>query len=136
IERSTDGVNFTQITTVGENVTTFPDTGLTPATIYYYRVKAYNSGSDSTPSNTANTITLPLPPSAPTSLTATAASSSQINLAWTDNANNETGLKIERSPDGVNFTQITTVGANVTTYPDTGLAPTTHYYYRVRATNA
>jgi hypothetical protein len=36
------------------------------------------------------------PPAAPTNLVATAVSSSQINLTWTDNSNNETGFKIER----------------------------------------
>jgi hypothetical protein len=28
------------------------------------------------------------------------------------------------------------VGANVTTYPDTGLAPSTTYSYRIRASNS
>jgi hypothetical protein len=63
-------------------------------------------------------------------------SSSQINLSWTDNSNNETGFKVERSSDGTTFTQIATVGANVTTYADTGLPALTKYYYRVRAYNA
>lgn len=76
------------------------------------------------------------PPAAPGSLTATAASSSQINLAWTDNANNEDGFKIERSPDNVAFTQIATTGANSTSYADTNRACSTLYYYRVRSYNA
>jgi hypothetical protein len=62
-------------------------------------------------------------------------SSSQINLSWTDNSNNETGFKVERSTDGTTFTQIATVGANVTMYVNTGLSPLTRYYYRVRAYN-
>jgi hypothetical protein len=78
-----------------------------------------------------------IPPAAPTALTATAASSSQINLAWTDNAPNETGFKIERKTGaGGTYAQIATVGANVTTYQNTGLSASTTYYYRVRATNA
>jgi Bacterial Ig domain/Pel9A-like, right handed beta helix region/Fibronectin type III domain len=77
----------------------------------------------------------PSPPAAPSSLSATAVSSSQINLAWTDNANNETGFKIERSTDGVNFSQIATVGANVTTFSDPGRSASTTYWYRVRANN-
>ncbi len=36
----------------------------------------------------------PSAPAAPTGLGATAVSSSQINLSWTDNSNNETGFKI------------------------------------------
>ena len=77
-------------------------------------------------------------PAAPSGLTATAASSSQINLSWTDNSNNETGFKIDQATD-CGFTQnltTVTVGANVTTYSATGLSASTTYYYRVRATNA
>ena len=75
-------------------------------------------------------------PNAPTNLTAAAVSSSQINLAWTDNSSDETGFKIERSNDGTNFTQIDVVGANVSTYSNTGLAASTTYYYRVCAYNS
>lgn len=75
-------------------------------------------------------------PGAPTNLTANAASTNQINLAWTDNANNETGFKIERSINGTSFTEIATVAANVTSYSNTGLAGSTTYFYRVRASNS
>src|SRR5262249_56575619 len=83
-------------------------------------------------------ITVTVPPvtvTAPTSLTASAVSSSQINLTWTDNSNNETRFLIERSLDGVHWLQIATVGPNITTFSDTGLSPRTKYYYRVRAIN-
>lgn len=74
---------------------------------------------------------------APSELTASAVSSSQINLSWKDNSDDETGFKIERKKgEGDTFSQIATVGANVTTYSDTGLSPSTTYYYRVRAYNA
>ncbi len=76
-------------------------------------------------------------PNAPTGLSATAISSSQINLSWTDNSNNETGFKIERKI-GANgtYTQIATIGANINTYSDTGLTWGTTYYYRTRAYNS
>ena len=61
-------------------------------------------------SRAGNTIAISVPPVAPSNLTATAASRSQINLSWKDNSNNEQGFKIERSTDNVNFTQIATVG--------------------------
>ena len=76
-------------------------------------------------------------PAAPSGLTATAASSSQINLSWTNNANNQTGFKIDQATSS-DFTQgltTVTVGAGVTTYSATGLSAGTTYYYRVRATN-
>jgi hypothetical protein len=62
-------------------------------------------------------------------------SSSQINLSWTDNSNNETGFKVERSRNGWAFTQIAMRGTNVTTYANIGLAASTTYHYRVRAYN-
>jgi hypothetical protein len=75
-------------------------------------------------------------PTAPSNLTATAASSSVINLTWNDDANNETGFYIERSTaSGSSFSQIASVGANVTSYQNTGLSASTTYYYRVRAYN-
>jgi YD repeat-containing protein len=79
---------------------------------------------------------LPPPPTAPSGLTATAASTTQINLAWTDNSSNETGFKIERKTGaGGTYAEVTTVGAGVTSYSNTGLASNTQYFYRVRATN-
>lgn len=75
-------------------------------------------------------------PAAPTGLAAAAVSKSRINLSWKDNANNESGFLVERSTNGTSFTQIATLGANVTTYANTGLSRDRLYYYRVRATSA
>ncbi|OGL46733.1 MAG: hypothetical protein A2W05_02180 [Candidatus Schekmanbacteria bacterium RBG_16_38_10] len=78
-----------------------------------------------------------VPPTAPSGLSATAISSSQINLSWTDNSNNETGFKIERKTGaGGTYSQIAVVGANVTNYSNTGLTPGSTYYYKVRAYNS
>jgi hypothetical protein len=91
-----------------------------------------------TPTATPTSTPTPTPtptPQAPTNLTATAVSRSQINLAWTDNSDNETGFKVERSKNGGKFSQIAIVGANVATYPATGLSRATTYYFRVRAYN-
>ena len=138
IEQSPNGTSgWTQIATVGINATTYSNTGLTCNTTYYYRVRAYNAGGDSGYSNTANATTVACIPVAPSGLTAAPASQTQINLSWTDNSNNESGFKIERSPNGTSgWTQIATVGINATTYSNTGLTCNTTYYYRVRAYNA
>jgi len=79
----------------------------------------------------------PTPPAAPSSLSATAVSSSQINLSWTD-VSNESGYEIDRCQGSTctNFTQIAITGANITTFSNTGLAANTTYRYRVRATNS
>jgi predicted secreted protein len=142
IERCTgEGCSeFAQVATVGANVTSYANTGLAASTSYSYRVRASNGAGDSDYSNTASAVTLdlPTPPAAPSGLAATAVSSSQINLAWTDNSTDETGLKIERCTGAgcADFTQIATVTANTTSYSNTGLSASTSYSYRVRATNA
>ena len=101
--------------------------------MYYYRVSATNATGDSAFSNEASGTT---PLAAPTSATATAISSSQINLCWIDNSASETGYKIERKRTATGtWAQIALVGANVQCYGDSGLDPNVRYYYRIRATN-
>src|SRR5205823_1681061 len=90
IERSLDGVSFSPLTNVGANITIYSDTGLKAATAYSYRVRAYNSGGNSAYSNTSSATTAAALLAAPSALKAVRASSSSINLSWTDNANNET----------------------------------------------
>jgi hypothetical protein len=75
-------------------------------------------------------------PAAPSTLVATAASSTRVSLTWRDNAGNESGFAIFRATGGGNtFVQIATVGANVTAFADTTVRPATSYKYRVRAFN-
>lgn len=93
----------------------------------------------STASTLIDSYTISAPtavPAAPSGLAVAVASATQLNLTWTDNSSEETGTRIERSTDGINFTEIGTVGANVTSYASTGLNPSTTYYYRVRAYNS
>ena len=72
---------------------------------------------------------------APTNLTATAVSPTQINLAWTDNSGGEDGFQAERCEGGNKcvFIQIGVTSPNVTVFASTGLKPATIYTYRVRA---
>ena len=135
--------DFTQgltTVTVGANVTTYSATGLSASTTYYYRVRAINSSGDSANTSTASATTQAQGtiPVAPSGLAATAASSSEIDLSWTNNATNQSGFQIDQATSS-DFTQgliTATVGANVTSYSATGLSASTTYYYRVRATNS
>jgi alpha-tubulin suppressor-like RCC1 family protein len=73
---------------------------------------------------------------APSSLVATAVSTSQINLSWQDNSNNEDGFEIESRQGGTtDYSLIATVGINSASYSDTVPPFLTTYYYRVRAFN-
>jgi hypothetical protein len=75
-------------------------------------------------------------PSAPSKLSASAVSDSQIALSWQNNSANETGFTIEDSTDGSNFTPVATAPAYTTTYTVGGLKPSTKYYFEVLATNS
>ncbi len=76
------------------------------------------------------TVTL----SAPTNLSATAVSTSQVNLAWTLVGTPPGGSEIDRSSDGgVTFTPLATVAAGVTSYADTSALEGTDYQYQVIA---
>src|SRR5437867_5090596 len=80
--------------------------------------------------------TTPPIPTAPSGLTATATSSSTIDLGWVDNANNEIEQVLERSVgSNSNYVLLDNVDPNVTAFTDTQLIDGTKYYYRVRAFN-
>ncbi|WP_113700027.1 fibronectin type III domain-containing protein [Nonomuraea lactucae] len=78
---------------------------------------------------------------APSTLLGTAVTTSEVDLTWRDNSNeetgySETGFQIERSIDGTAFTPLAATGANINFYTDTGLTAGKKYYYRVRAVAA
>ena len=114
----------------GENSHT--DTGLTPGTLYYYRVSTISAGGTSLSSGEVSAVTKPAAPvlNAPTGITTT-----QVTLGWT-NVEGETGYKVERKQGAGEWSEITTRGVNVVSFTDTGLTSNTQYYYRVRASNA
>jgi hypothetical protein len=144
---STDGVNYTDMFTVTENV----DTGeakrfvlhSTTSGSVFIRVEdtdrtVGNRSLDTLYVDYMSVSFESLPrnlPIAPANLSATCLSSSRIALTWMDNANNESGFEIERLEDGANWEIIERVGADTTAYTDVDLMPGTTYYYKVKAVN-
>src|SRR5829696_5787321 len=147
---------FSSIGSVGADTAIFTNTNLVGGTTYGYYVCAVGKGGrTSAPSNTAWSTTLaasptptptptPIPtptptpaptPASPANLTATAVSTSQINLAWTDMSGNESGFKIQRLINSV-WTQVGTTAADVTSWANDGLSASSTYTYRVIAYNA
>jgi FtsP/CotA-like multicopper oxidase with cupredoxin domain len=138
IERSDNGGPWNQVAQVAADSVTFIDTTVLPANTYTYQVYAFNANGNSSPSNSVEVTTPDVAPAAPTDLTATTVLDTQVDLLWTDNANNETGFVIERSDDGgANWSPVgVPIAADVTTFSDTTVAPASSYMYRVYATNA
>jgi len=135
VERRTgiDGT-YTQVGTTGANVTTLTNSGLTQGTEYYYRVRSYIGTNNSEYSNEAAATTLKV--NAPSGLTASPLSATQMSLSWTDNSGDEQGFRIERKTGASGtYSHIASVGANITTYSNSSLVQNTEYYYRLRAYN-
>lgn len=144
LERSTNGTTFTVVATLPANTTTYNETGLTPNTQYYYRVKATNAIDSSV--YTANaTITTPPVPSAPTQAANPNPSNGNNNiqldngnllLKWTGSANT-TNYTVHFGTDPLTLTNIATVPYSATpSYQLTNLSTATNYYWRVDATNS
>lgn len=123
---------------------------LAPGTAVTFRVTPYGGGGAGTTWYVSNGNSGPdllvngtisnaaAAPAAPSGLTATAASGTQVNLAWADNSGNETGFIVERATNAAftaGLTSLTTTGQDVTTYADTTVSAGNTYFYRVRATN-
>lgn len=138
IYRSTTGVSgsFALLPgVISADSTTFSDTGLTAGTTYHYQIVTLKGSTESAKSNTV-AVTLPTEILAPTGLTATTAGRS-VTLNWTDNATDETGYRVLRSPTGLagSFVEVANLGQNAVTYLDTNLIELTTYHYQVVATN-
>ena len=70
---------------------------------------------------------------APSNLQAEVINDSQIKLTWTQEEERIFGFRIERKAGNGSFSEIDTVGADVTEFLDTGLTVGTVYSYRVKA---
>lgn len=121
---------YTNLSYTAENL----DSGMA----YYYTFVASNSEGVAwaSPVWTFRTVGAEPTVAAPSGLSATPVSTSQVNLAWSDNSTNETGFLVERSTSsGSGFAGIGSAVENATTYSDTAAVPGMTYYYRITATN-
>lgn len=132
---------FTQIGT--PTTTSYNENDRAPSTVYRYRVRARDAVPNYSSYSSIATATTPAAgdttaPTAPTGLTATPVSSSQINLTWTASTDNVavTGYLVERCQGAgcSSFAQIAT--PTTASYSDTGRTASTSYSYRVRARDA
>ena len=125
----------------GVTVTSAVIGSLAPGTSHQVQVRATNSDGDGYWSFSGTGQTGTTVPGAPTSLSATASGSTQINLSWTapasDGGSSIIGYKIEVSSDGGSSwtDHVADTTSAATTYPHTGLSAGTTRHYRVSAIN-
>jgi regulation of enolase protein 1 (concanavalin A-like superfamily) len=132
VERSSDGgATFTTLTTVGTNVPSYTDTGLSTATSYNYRVTPLSSLGDGVAALAVGSTRLP----AVSGTAFTTKSSNSLTFSWND-LTNETSYRIQRSTDGTTYSTLTTLAANITSYTDATVTAANEYYYRVIGVNA
>jgi Fibronectin type III domain len=92
-----------------------------------------------TPTSTPLPTATPTPaaPTAPSNLTAIAVSSTEIDLSWTNTDPSTTGYIVQRSPDGLLWTTLTTsVPGTATSYQDLSVTAGLTYSYQVLAGSA
>ncbi|HET6385052.1 MAG TPA: protease pro-enzyme activation domain-containing protein [Armatimonadota bacterium] len=108
----------------------YVDNGVTNGTKYYYVVSSMGAVGPSADSAEVNATPTP-PPGDPTNLTAVAVSTSEIDLSWT--GDKAARFAVNRSTDGVNFSQVGLTPTGAVSFADTGLSAGTLYTYRLKA---
>jgi len=150
-ERSSDNVNWVTVGTVGKDVITIPSPGLSPGTLYYYRVSANSAAGYSAASAVQSVTTTPSKPV----IAVTATTASQINISWPV-VFGATNYKLERKEGAGSYGPRDTVAIPYSqaycdaayptvacqnlspitaVYPDSGLSPNTNYCYQLRSSN-
>ncbi len=126
--------DFLELVTLGNNISSYSDTGITPETSYTYRVMAFRDADCPWDSGFSNSSTQETVIAEPGSLTAAAINTTDVSLTWTDNTASEYGFSVERclGASCIDFAEIGTTDADVTNYVDDSACNSTLYSYRVR----
>jgi trimeric autotransporter adhesin len=140
VYRNETGCNagFTRVKN-DHTTTSFADGAVANGITYYYQVVAHPSGNEAAASAPSSCVSVTpvagscTPPAAPTGLTATAASSSQINLSWTASSGATSYTILRSTTSGGPYSSVGT--STTTSFSNTGLAASTTYYYVVQASN-
>jgi len=98
--------------------------------------RSLNETANSVAAYRVGTTTTTTVPASPSGLAASSVAYNGVTLVWSDNATNESGYKVERSPDGVVFAEVANLGKDARSFADSGVSVSSNYFYRVRAFNS
>ncbi len=141
IQRSVNDAPFRWYQRLAANTTNFTDQNVQANTRYRYRIRAIIFQVETSEYSAPISVVTPddntggTPPSPPGNLTATGITDSSVMLSWTDNADNERSLNVERSINARDYIVLAELAANTSAYQDQSLEPGLVYYYRVQAVN-
>ena len=116
--------------------TTYNDTTVSAGVTYYYGVVATDTGSYVSPMSVPGVVTVVMPPSAPTGLTATTANTTKVTLTWAAAQGNGFPVKyykVYRGTTPINILNALLATTTAITYTDKTIVPGTIYYYGVQA---
>ena len=143
VERSTNGVDFAKVATLGADARSHADSNVSTKTTYYYRVRAYNSAGMSGYSGTVNVTTPDQPPpapAAPRSIAAVDGKDGSAAVSWTADLSGVTSFEVRRerwdtrkSAWGGATTAATVPGNVLSIVDSTGAG---EFRYSVRAVNS
>lgn len=131
IYRKVENYSYKPIKTVDNNVTTYLDQGLTPATSYRYAVRAYRKEGNQTVQSRIHETAIVTRPDI-TTVRAKVNSDTQATVSWRK-VERADGYRIYRRASMQNWQLVSDVLGNSTSYVDNKLSPNTKYVYTVRA---
>jgi hypothetical protein len=115
------------ISAAAGSINSYQAFGLTAGDTYEFYIRANGAAPESLPSNTVTQSTYIQPMAI-----ATTVSDQEIDLSWTGGDSLTGGFDVYRLDPGTSsYNLITTVGADVFSYPDTGLTEDSTYCYEV-----
>ena len=127
------GGKWVQAAVINSNsATSYKVTGLTAATTYSFRIRAYKTSGNATAHSGYTNLSTLTSPTNVSNVVCTARSYNSITLSWNRNTT-ATGYKLEQYKGG-KWVQTAVINSNsATSYKVTGLTAATAYSFRIRA---
>ena len=131
LERKKDSSSYSVIATLPAGSISWIDSTVSSGSIYTYRLKARNQSVSSDYSDEAGIMAPVL--QAPSNLSATVTSNTEVTLTWADNSSDEAGFEIWKRINNGSWLKLGAVGRNICNYTDRNLVSDNQYSYKVRS---